>query len=100
MSTTTAWHIAPTIKRDAIAREGLVPQLIATCVWVFTDRAATERYLPKSWDGSRGANDLWLVDVSGLDLLPDPHPFDEPASMIFEGQIAPDRLRLVASHQP
>ncbi len=96
-----AWHISPSVKREAIAVEGLTfVDTPSACIWMFIDRRVAESYLGRSWGGSRGVNDLWEIDVRGLELRPEHHPFDEPASVTVAEPIAPARLTLIAAHTP
>lgn len=95
-----AWHISATANRASIEQRGLlVPESGTRCVWMFSDLEVAERYMPLSWGCSYGDNDLWRVDVTGLALEPDPHPFAmRMHSVVSFEAIEVSRLRVINTH--
>jgi hypothetical protein len=104
-----AWHISSTRNRSSIVATGLRlsdPMTreqfdgTAPChLWVWVDKAAAMEFLPRCWGGTHGANDLWEIDVEGLELLPDHHGgwTGIDCARTLTVPVGPERLTLVAS---
>lgn len=77
------YHISARRNRESILAHGLRTESpmtseqfagTAPCrLWLFVDRAQAEAMLGGNWGGSRGDNDLWQLDLEGVELHPDPH---------------------------
>ena len=102
------YHVSPTRNRDAIAREGLRTDAMgwdAGFVWFFLDRAVAEQAARTgSWGGVRGHHDVWEIDLSGLDVMDDPHPgfvgaWGE-ASRALAQHVAAARVKRAAVNSP
>ena len=96
------WHISAAANRASIAETGLRRDgggWDAGFIWFFVDRPTAEKMAEgRAWGGFRGGNDVWGIDLSGLDVLPDPHPGwgderDEVARAVVVN-VEPERLSL------
>jgi len=91
----TLYHVSPAGRRKAILREGLspaaepsYPELERRGVYLWPERDSA--WL---WTGEQpGEKDVWAVDVSGLEALPD--PAIQGACYVPHG-IPPARLELL-----
>lgn len=98
----TYYHVSPRRNRASILEHGLrLSDVDGRHIWLFSDLAMAQESAKRSWGGSRGDNDIWQVDVSGAEVLPDPHlgwgdERDEVAHVITE-VVPPHRLHLVTA---
>lgn len=93
MSATRYYHISPARNRESIEREGL-RAASPDMVWLLPNLADALRLRGKSWDCST-VNDVWVVEVAGLDVLPDPHAgWPGVVSKVVRGPVPPARLAL------
>ena len=92
------FHISPARNRASILREGLrLSDSPSKYVWLLDSRAEALRLAGKRWAAS-AVNDVYEVDASGLEVIPDPHPgFDGITSWAVAVSIAPERVRLAAT---
>lgn len=74
---TRGYHITTTRNRAGIDAEGLRTDGMgwdAGYVWFFDDRdVAVTSAASDAWGGIRDPHDVWEIDLTGLDVLPDPH---------------------------
>lgn len=96
------WHVTSKRNRDGIAAEGLRKDVMGwdtQYVWFFTDRAQADRSAREGlWGGRQGDNDIWEIDLTGFDVLPDPHPGwnEDRSNRAVDHSIPADRITLVA----
>jgi hypothetical protein len=68
------FHISPSRNRSSIETVGLPQSDVDHIhVWLLKDQAKAEELSHLSWGGSR-QNDIWTVDVTGYEIISDPHP--------------------------
>ena len=90
---TVGYHLTGRRNRDSITTHGLRPDPVGGYVWIFTDPTTAHAHATDSFGGSQGDNDLWVIDLDGLALLPDPHPgWPGTTSHVIAGHISPHRL--------
>lgn len=101
----TARKNVPAILRDGLRRD-VGPHgeyncgFTASHVWMFDDPAVAEAVAKTgSWGGSRGDNAILIVNMIGLDTIPDPHPgLPGPTAKLhsraYPGDIPADRVGL------
>jgi hypothetical protein len=98
----TLWYVSPRHNRPSILANGLRPSDVdQRHVWLFASREVALRQMCKVWGGDRHP-DLWEVDASGYEVLPDPHagwadPDHNSASRVVLRPIPPERCRLSAA---
>ena len=96
------WHISPRRNRLSILANGLqLSDVDQRHVWLFASREVALRQARQVWGGDKHP-DLWEVDASGYELLPDPHagwanPGCNSASRVVSRPIPPERCRLSAA---
>jgi hypothetical protein len=91
------YHISPRSNRASILRDGLrLSDSPSPYVWLFRDRNFAKDMMAKWSPRGNVPMDLWIVNVSGLDLQPDPHPggpeYGEGQSWISTAPIPTERL--------
>lgn len=116
MADVIGYHVTASRNRTSIERAGLLtkPPLIyesgkveegwdAGMIWFFVDLdVAKEAANAPTWGGGLGGNEVWMIDLDGLDVIPDPHPgwgnfrpgWDDVARAVRQ-DIEPERLTLL-----
>lgn len=72
------YHVTARRHRESIDELGLRTDADgwdARFVWFFLDEAIARAAASneRTWGGGNSGNDIWAIDLDGLDLLPDPH---------------------------
>lgn len=95
------FHVTSTRNRDSIAASGLLTTHMGWntgYVWFFLDPEQAERSAHTgAWGGDRGDNDIWQLDLDGLDIIDDPHQAwgEDRSNRAVPHNIGPDRVTLV-----
>ena len=96
------WHISPRRNRHSIRANGLrLSDVDQRHIWVFASYEVERGQSRRLWGGDRNP-DLWEVDTSGYEVLPDPHDGWgdrdlNAASRVVLQPIPPERCRLLAA---
>ena len=96
------WHISPRRNRSSILTNGLrLSDVDQRHIWLFAAHDVARGQLHQPWGGDRHP-DLWEVDTSGYEVLPDPHSGWgdrdlNAASRVLLQPIPPERCRLLAA---
>lgn len=96
--TPTLYHVSPRRNRPSIAQHGLrLSEVDNTHIWAFSELRVARLSATKSWDGSCGDNDIWVVDTTGYTVEADPHPGWDDAhlrsvSHVLTQPVPPGRL--------
>lgn len=102
--TATMYHVTPRSCADSILTQGLRTDGAgwdARYVWFFDDLdlALTSARVTGTWGGVRGPHAVIAVDVTGLPVIPDPHPGwgddRDDHAYALAGHVPADRLSRV-----
>lgn len=93
------YHVSSRSNRESIQKNGLRPDPMYSedtgYVWFFDSLDEAISKVGGNWS-STSKNDIWELDVSGLNVQRDPHPgWQGVKSWVVIGKVSPDRIRLV-----